>query len=735
VYQPWQTARELTEEQCGSSTSGRCGPPYFNTGGATLQFPVGGLTNGVPHVFRIRAVNDDGETISNEATTTPVAVVPAKPTGLTTHVDRFVEKDTRVLEWDQAADPSILRYEYTTDERRTWSLLTHQGTVVTARLPAEEFLSGYTFRIRAVNAAGPGPASEPAVDEEQKTETVLFVHRVSLEWDPVTMKATLVWDQTERTDLLWWNVRFDPREHRNEWSAWSTSLPIGTTQYEIPATFNAGDVIRVRITGCVNRTCGGIFNDGPVSARHGFEAGAPNAVITGFSATPGDAQVTLAWDDPMDSSITHYEYRVGRYNTETTGHNDIPDGDDAGSSAADETRHTVTTINTARSVPPNSPVVNGEVYFFQLRAANANGAGSWTEWTQNVIPLAAGVPAAPTGVVVLASGDSGLTTWDDPRDPSITAYQEPIGGVLSGSWQDIPGTDAATTGVNERVDIVRAVNANGVGPWARSTTVISPTPAQPKGLKAAPGNGRVTLTWNDPGRDVYIEFYRYTSDGGETWTEIPGSESTVQGQFTRYTVPNLTNGQAHTFAIQAENDSGVSPVSAAVTATPQGGAPAKPTGLSAAPGNAEVTLTWDNPHDASITGYRVLGHQVSEQGAAWAEISGSGAGTTSHTVTGLTNGAAYRFNIRAVNDHNGDNEDDPGDVSDTVVVTPGLPEAPASLVAAAGDAQVTLNWAAPASDNGSAVTGYEYTSNADAATPTWTDVPDSGSDGRADETE
>ena len=134
------------------------------------------------------------------------------------------------------------------------------------------------------------------------------------------------------------------------------------------------------------------------------------------------------------------------------------------------------------------------------------------------MPLAAGVPAAPSGAVQLVSGpDSGhghdhghgdsppgLTTWDHPQDPSITGYQH----LTDDGWEDIPGTDATTTGVNDTVDSLRAVNANG---WGRSVSpkiVVSPTPAQPTGLQAAPANGRVALTWDDPGKGVYIEFYR-----------------------------------------------------------------------------------------------------------------------------------------------------------------------------------------------------------------------------------
>ena len=448
----------------------------------------------------------------------------------------------------------------------------------------------------------------------------------------------------------------------------------------------------------------------------------------------------------MDSGITHFEYQMTWLSAPASGHADIPDGDDADTNAGNETSHTVTThSHHPRSVRDGKPLVNGELYHFRLRAANANGAGPWTAEIRDVMPLAKGVPAAPTGAVQLYSGDPragghghahgssvpGLTYWDDPHDPSIIAYQV----LTDDGWVDIPGTDATTTGVNQRANPLRARNANGWGPSVRTTDVYSPAPARPTGLQAAPGNGRVTLTWDDPGNPregLYIEFYRYTADGGETWTEIPDSESTVQGQLTRYTVRGLTNGQTYTFGIQAENDTGTSPVSAGVTATPRGGAPAKPTGLSAAPGNAEATLTWDNPTDASITKY-----QVKQDAAAWADISGSSASTTSHTVGTLTNGTAYTFRIRAVNDHDGDNTGDPGAASDAVTVRPGVPAAPASLVAAPGNAQVTLTWTAPASDGGSAVTGYEYTSNPDAAMPTWMDVPDGSDSGtdRADETE
>ncbi len=247
VYQPWQTARDGTEEDY----------PYLDTSGATLQIPVGGLTNGTPHTFRIRAVNLDGTTTSNEATATPVAGVPAKPTGLTTRLDS--DGDQRELEWDRVADPSILRYEYTTDEGRTWSHLI-RGDRDSAHLPEDEFLSGYTFRIRAVNAAGPGPASEPAVEEEAETTAstgipVYFGH-VSVEYDSSTKKVTLVWGHATSSRFAhssyWW-LDFKNRQGSN------VILPIGTTRYELPGQFNGGETVSPMIIGCAFAgACAGI---------------------------------------------------------------------------------------------------------------------------------------------------------------------------------------------------------------------------------------------------------------------------------------------------------------------------------------------------------------------------------------------------------------------------------------------------------------------------------------------
>ena len=80
-----------------------------------------------------------------------------------------------------------------------------------------------------------------------------------------------------------------------------------------------------------------------------------------------------------------------------------------------------------------------------------------------------------------------------------------------------------------------------------------------------------------------------------------------------------------------------------------------------------------------------------------------GASATSTTVTGLDNGTAYEFQVRARTDIG------PGPESNTASATlaESVPGAPTGLTATGGDGSVTLNWGAPA-DGGSQILRYEY---------------------------
>ena len=142
------------------------------------------------------------------------------------------------------------------------------------------------------------------------------------------------------------------------------------------------------------------------------------------------------------------------------------------------------------------------------------------------------------------------------------------------------------------------------------------------------------------------------------------------------------------------------------TAGAQPSVPAEPVNVTATPGDAQVTLAWTPGADNGSTIIRYE-YTYDENGVpvnVWYPIPGSNRHTTGYTVTGLTNGTAYRFHLRAVNyEGNG-----------AVATAVSLPAVPATtpdpvteLTATPGNSQATLTWI-PGSDGGSPILYYEF---------------------------
>jgi predicted phage tail protein len=169
-------------------------------------------------------------------------------------------------------------------------------------------------------------------------------------------------------------------------------------------------------------------------------------------------------------------------------------------------------------------------------------------------------------------------------------------------------------------------------------------------------------------------------------------------------VNNLTNNTPYYFEVEAVNAVGNSQASNQRTATPVANAvPGAPTLNSATPGNGSVALSWSAPTvngGSPVTGYDVYDSQTLSSILTTTPTLVTG---TSTTVSGLTNGTPYYFEVEAVNAVG--NSAPSSDLSATPVAS-AVPGAPTLNSAQPGRRQITLSYTAPSNNGGSAITGY-----------------------------
>src|SRR5271165_5711679 len=110
--------------------------------------------------------------------------------------------------------------------------------------------------------------------------------------------------------------------------------------------------------------------------------------------------------------------------------------------------------------------------------------------------------------------------------------------------------------------------------------------------------------------------------------------------------------------------------------------PPTPTGVNAAPGNAQVVLTWNASSGATS-------YNVKRSTTSGAEVTIATSATASYTDTAVTNGTPYYYEVSAVN--SAGESANSGEVTATPVAPP---TAPTGLTATPGNAQVALAWTA-----------------------------------------
>ncbi|MCK9363487.1 MAG: fibronectin type III domain-containing protein [Syntrophales bacterium] len=204
-------------------------------------------------------------------------------------------------------------------------------------------------------------------------------------------------------------------------------------------------------------------------------------------------------------------------------------------------------------------------------------------------------------------------------------------------------------------------------------------PAAPAGLTAIAGNGEASLNWTAVSGVTDYVLYRGAVSGG------PYS-FVAQTQGTGYMNRSLSNGTRYYYVVTALNANGQSPYSAPIDVTPGTTVLKAPDGVTALPGNGEVSLTW-NPVTSAVS-YQVL--RGTSPGGPYTLLTPVATGP-SFTDKGLSNVVQYFYVIQTMISITSTNL---GAYSEEVGATPSalLPAAPTNFSASPGSTWADLSW-------------------------------------------
>ncbi len=656
---------------------------------ATASYVDTGVTNGTAYDYTVVAVNGARASVATPVVTaTPVATAPSAPTGLAIGVG-----DAQLtLTWTAPVGATAYRV--------------YRGGVLVGSPSGSSFTdtgltngTAYSYRVAAMkqNSA-----------ESSKTSAVSATPVAATPSAPTGLAAT----PGSTTMTLTWTAVGGATAYR----VYRGGVLVGS-----PST-NAFTDTGLTNGASYSWTVAAVKQNSPVSAQSGAVTSTPVAIApsapTGLGATPGDGQVALAWTAPSGADA-YAVYRDGTLlaSVGTASYTDLTAG-------------------------------NGDSHSYYVTAFRQNSVASPASATVSATAVAA-TPSAPTGLEAAAGDTQVSLSWTAPA--GATGYRVYRDGTLVGSPAGASYTDTGLVNGVQHTWTVTAVKQNSAESAASapvSATPVAAAAGAPTNLVGTPGDTIATLTWNVVGGATAYKVYRNgtlaTSTAGNTWTDsglangasvtywvtavVGGTESAASSSVfvtpvaitpdvptglaatpgdgsvalswtpsahalsyrvyrdgvlvsspsgTSATVSSLTNGTPYSFTVVAVNGAAASAASSPLSATPVASAPSAPTGLTATAGNAQVALTWTSP--AGATGYRVY-----RGGVLVASVA-----SASYTDTGLTNGTAYTWTVRAVKQNSAESA-----ASSAATATPQVPApaTPTGVTATAGANQVTLAW-------------------------------------------
>ena len=321
----------------------------------------------------------------------------------------------------------------------------------------------------------------------------------------------------------------------------------------------------------------------------------------------------------------------------------------------------ITTVNPATLTIVDDDAPPDTIELRVSPASVAENAGETDIMVTAAFPQGSATLSTPTVVNVTLAAATAQTADFTPVQPFNVTIPASAGSGAA-TFQFTPNDDTSMEG-SETVTVSGTTTASGITTVNSATLTIidNETPNNPPtGQPRITGSARVGQTLTAVTADIQDadglgDFaYQWKADGTNIAEAMDSSYTLTNNEVgKRITVTvSFTDGIGTEETVTSQPTAAVR--DAASAASPGGGGglpppsnpmPSAPRNLVAIGGDEQVTLTWDAPEDDdddAITDYE---YRIDGKGS-WISI---GSTDTTHTVTGLTNGTAYVFQVRAVN--------------------------------------------------------------------------------------
>ena len=673
-----------------------------NTGSTSTSYPNSGLQPNTTRYYRVRAINQTGESEPSNvdhATTTTVITAPQPPTSLSA----TAQGANINLSWTAPSDDggaAIQNYkiEKSDDGGTTWTDLVANTGNTNVTYTDNTVSAGSTrhYRVSARNSAGTSQPSNVA----NATRAATAPGR------PTGLTATA--QSTTQINLTWTAPSDDGGaaitgyeiEESNNGSTWTDLASTTSTSHSV-AGLSAGSTRYYRVY-AVNSA--GTSSASDIANATTWDI--PSAPRSLRARPIGQTQIDLQWSAPADTGgvpIAGYQIEV----------------------SSDGSNWTIEVEDTLARSYSHVNLTSGSTWYYRVSARNQVGMGPTS--TPVRATTAAGRPSAPVDLIATPAGRTRIDLdWDPPAydgGSPVTGYRIEVSVNGGGTWDIEVGNTESTstryahtgltpdTTLHYRVSAINVVdNVAGAGEPSDevSATTAPDVPDAPTGLTAtAAGQTQIDLAWNAPADDNGAEVTGYRIEASRTgtsgWSAVAEDTRSTD---TEYSHTGLTPDTTLYYRVSAINSQGAGPASNVDDATTDPTVPDAPGNLTAAAdGQSKIILVWSPP--AYDGGARVTGYQVevsTDSAETWTVLrANTGTVATSFVDTGLAPGSTRHYRVSAINSAG------VGAASRVANATTEatLPGAPSNLEAAAdGPFAINLDWDEPSYDGGSPVTGY-----------------------------